>query len=83
MTTDLPEKAVRVVAVGAYERDNFGDLLYLEFMRAHAGEGLAIQLAAPIKSESSEPFGRTVPAAALLLAQGEPDPVSRTPELRR
>lgn len=64
-----------MVSVGAYERDNFGDLLYLELMRAHAGEGLAIQFAAPTKSESSEPFGRTVPAAAPLLAQGDYDAI--------
>lgn len=63
----------RTLAVGAYERDNFGDLLYLELMRTHTGHQLDLTFAAPIGADMTEIFGQVIPAAAPLLESTNPD----------
>ena len=68
--SNAPGTRPQVVAIGAYERDNFGDLLYLELMRHHVGEAVELAFVAPIGADMSEAFGHAVPAAAPLLAQG-------------
>lgn len=61
----------RILASGAYERDNVGDLLF-QVVSAHYATGrIDIDWAAPIANESPEPLGRAVPSSgALLSAQG-------------
>lgn len=70
-----PEQAARVLAIGAYERDNFGDLLYSELMRAHLPERITVNFAAPIGSRPSATLLRAVPPAGPLLAQGGYDAI--------
>lgn len=65
----------RVLALGAYERDNFGDLLYVELMERHVRESLDVQFAAPIKADMTAEFGRTIPAAAPIAAGRDIDAV--------
>lgn len=65
----------RILAVGAYERDNFGDLLYLEIMRLYTRGNFDVQFAAPIKAEMSRDFEHFIPAAAPILASDAVDAV--------
>lgn len=59
----------RVVAVGAFERDNFGDLLYAELARAVGGDRCDLTLASPIAADMRADLGVKVPAVAQILRE--------------
>jgi len=66
--TGLPEEPgartpqSRVVAVGAFERDNFGDLLYAELARSVSAGQLDVSLATPIAADMRSELGVELPA---------------------
>ncbi|MCC9055274.1 polysaccharide pyruvyl transferase family protein [Microbacterium sp. F2E] len=70
-----PRSRPRVVAVGAYERDNFGDLLYLELMRIHAGDRLELTFTAPFPADMTGASGHVIGAAGPALAEGDFDAI--------
>src|SRR3712207_4864236 len=56
----------RVLLVGPYERDNFGDLLFL-LVTEHCLWDAEVCAAAPFAADMSALLGRTIPAYAPLL----------------
>ena len=59
----------KVVAVGAFERDNFGDLLYAELARAVSGGRLDLSLATPIAADMRGDLGLELPALGQVLTE--------------
>ena len=58
----------RWLAVGAYERDNFGDLLLLQASEHYLrGDGRSVVAAAPFAADMTHLLDRTVPAYAPIL----------------
>jgi hypothetical protein len=57
----LPARAPRVLLVGAYERDNFGDLLFLLVTERYL-EGADVVAAAPFSADMRHLLGREIPA---------------------
>lgn len=64
----------RVVALGAYERDNFGDLLYREIMRDLFEPTMDAEFAAPFASPGGDGVAPVAAAGPLLMA-GELDAI--------
>jgi polysaccharide pyruvyl transferase WcaK-like protein len=62
----LPARAPRVLLVGAYERDNFGDLLFLLVTERYL-EGADVVAAAPFSADMRHLLGREIPAYGPLL----------------
>lgn len=71
----MPDQNFSVVAVGAYERDNFGDMLYAELVDRVVGSRATFTFAAPFARDMTAAFGRDVPAAAPLLDEGPVDAI--------
>ena len=70
MTTGRP----RVLLVGAYERDNFGDLLFLLLTERYL-EGAEVVAAAPFKADMRPLLDRRIPAYGPLLRRERVDVV--------
>lgn len=66
--TESTNAKPRVLIVGAYERDNFGDLLFLLVTERHLGDAEVVA-AAPFESDMTELLDRHVPAYGPLLAR--------------
>jgi polysaccharide pyruvyl transferase WcaK-like protein len=62
----LPARAPRVLLVGAYERDNFGDLLFLLVTERYL-KGAEVVAAAPFRADMRHLLGREIPAYGPLL----------------
>lgn len=62
-----------IVGVGAFERDNFGDLLYAELARKIAGNRFDLTLATPIAADMRPDIGIQLPAIGEVVQQTEPD----------
>lgn len=60
MSTRSDRTPRRLLAIGALERDNFGDLLYAHLLESHAGDSLEIAWGAPILPATSADIGREV-----------------------
>ena len=71
----MPENTINVVAVGAYERDNFGDMLYAELVDKLVGSRANFTFAAPFARDMTAAFGRDIPAVAPLLDRGPVDAI--------
>lgn len=71
----MPNRTINVIAVGAYERDNFGDMLYAELVDQLVGSRANFTFAAPFARDMTSAFGRDVPAAAPLLDRGPVDAI--------
>ncbi|MFV0374963.1 polysaccharide pyruvyl transferase family protein [Microbacterium sp.] len=65
MTPETPHRP-RILCVGAYERDNFGDLLF-QMVSDRYFTGMDVVYAAPFASDMSELTGHHVPAFGPLL----------------
>lgn len=65
MTTDSPRRP-RILCVGAYERDNFGDLLFQMVSERYLGDADVVY-AAPFEADMTELTGLQVPAFGPLL----------------
>ncbi|UGS26389.1 polysaccharide pyruvyl transferase family protein [Microbacterium resistens] len=71
----MPDQTPNVVAVGAYERDNFGDMLYAELVDQLVGSRAKFTFAAPFARDMTRAFGRDIPAVAPLLDRGPVDAI--------
>lgn len=71
----MPDQNLSVVAVGAYERDNFGDMMYAELVDRVVGSRANFTFAAPFARDMTTAFGRDVPAAAPILDKGPVDAI--------
>lgn len=63
----MASRRSRIVGVGAFERDNFGDLLYAELARAVARERFDLVLATPVAADMRHDLGVELPAAGATL----------------